>query len=262
MLQTRPATIRQIPDTPRCLGVLGGMGPMAGAQFALRLVQLTPAGCDQEHIPLALRNDPRIPDRSAALMAGGADPLPAMLEGIAALQVAGADCIAIPCNTAHLWFKQLREASKVPLFHIVDAVVQDLQRQGMRGLSVGVLGTPATLACGLYQNALKKAGHPVLVLEDDDFQDCVDAIALVKANEMPAAFTAVSRSIRKLLAAGARAIVLGCTELPLAVPHERRAEFDGVVLTDSIDALAKQVLSVFRPSLRLLDDDRHERIAP
>ena len=63
------------------LGVLGGMGPMAGAAFALRLAALTPADADQQHIPTLLRNDPRIPDRSSAYMAGGENPLPYMVEG-------------------------------------------------------------------------------------------------------------------------------------------------------------------------------------
>lgn len=232
--------------TPRFLGVLGGMGPLAGAQFALRVVQLTPASRDQEHIPLALYNDPRIPDRSAALTASGADPLQAMCSGIVALEIAGADCIAIPCNTAHLWFQQLQASASVPLFHIVDAVVSDLSRHNLHGQRVGILGTPATLACGLYQDALTQAGYQVLVPAPEDFEHCVRAIAQVKANEMEAAFASVAKSIEALVLQGAKAIVLGCTELPLAVPQDRRDRFDAV-LTDSIDALAREVVRVFRP---------------
>lgn len=231
---------------PRCLGVLGGMGPLAGAQFALRLAALTPANKDQEHIPLLLRNDPRIPDRSAALMSGGASPLPSMVRGIAMLEDAGADCIAIPCNTAHLWFPQLRAASRARLLHIVESVVLDLRRQGVEGGAVGVLGTPATLAHGLYQNALIDAGHRVLTPVPGALRDCVEAIAAVKANRLDEAFDAVARSIRALIHGGAQAVVLGCTELPLAMPFQRRDEF-GIVLTDSIDALARHAVELFRP---------------
>jgi len=153
-------------------------------------------------------------------------------------------------------FYQPLSGNEMPRFGGIASMMRLPHAQDAEGLDacfVGVpfdLGTPATLASGLYQGALEKAGHSVLVLEDHDFQDCVDAIALVKANEMAAAFTAVSRCIRKLMAAGARAVTLGCTELPPAVPHHRRDEFE-CVLTDSIDALAKQVVSVFRPSFRI-----------
>lgn len=235
---------------PKCLGVLGGMGPLAGGHFAVRLAQLTPAGCDQEHIPVLLRNDPRIPDRSSALVAGGENPLPAMMRGIAILEDAGADCIAIPCNTAHLWFDQLQAASRVPLLHIAKAVVHDLRREGLLQGKVGILGTRATLQMGLYQRFLDQAGYqPVVPLDEGVLQDCSEAIAAVKANRLEEAFAPAARSIERLARAGVQAVVLGCTELPLAVPPGRRSEF-GVLVTDSIDALARRAVELFRPPER------------
>lgn len=232
---------------PRCLGVLGGMGPLAGAEFAVRVVQLTPATCDQEHIPMLLCNDPRVPDRSTAWMDGGRSPLPAMIRGIATLHDAGADCIAIPCNTAHLWFDQLQAASGARLLHIVEAVVLDLRRQGVDHGPIGILGTRATLETGLYQRYLADAGYePVVPTAPDVLADCAESISAVKAGRVDEAFAPLARAIASLERAGVRAIALGCTELPLALPHVRRAEF-GVVLTDSIDALARQAVEVFQP---------------
>ena len=229
----------------RMLGVLGGMGPLAGASFAYRLAQLTPARTDQEHIPVLLRNDPRIPDRSASRLNGGTDPLPAMLEGMRFLERSGADCIAIPCNTAHLWFDSLQSEVAVPLMHIVECVVEDLHRQGIRGGKIGIMGTPATLELGLYQQYLIQAGYDPVVPSQTEMQaSCVPAISAVKANRVDAAFAPASHGIAALERRGAQAVVLGCTELPLAVPHHRRAEF-GLVLTDSIDALALSVLERF-----------------
>jgi len=169
----------------RCLGVLGGMGPLAAAFFAGRVTQLTPATVDQEHIPVLLHNDPRIPDRSNAMIAGGPDPLPAMQRGIRALNAGGAECIAIPCNTAHLWFDALQGVSGSPLLHIADAVVQDLRRQGIERGRVGILGTPATLRMGLYQRWLAEAGYePLLPGEEELTRWCVAAIAAVKGNRL------------------------------------------------------------------------------
>ena len=232
----------------KTLGVLGGMGPLAGASFAYRLAQLTPARNDQEHIPVLLRNDPRIPDRSASRLGGGTDPLPAMLEGMQFLARSGVDCIAIPCNTAHLWFDALQAEVAVPVMHIVESVVEDLRRQGIHGGKIGIMGTAATLELGLYQRYLIQAGYEPLVPSQTEILDCcIPAINAVKGNRIDAAFFPASLGIAALERRGAQAVVLGCTELPLAVPHHRRAEF-GPALTDSIDALAFSVLERFNAS--------------
>lgn len=227
------------------LGVLGGMGPMAGAVFMARLVALTPATRDQDHVPAVLCNDPRVPDRSAARLGHGPDPLPQMLAGIRLLERAGAQLIAIPCNTAHLWFDQLQAASGVPLLHIVESACDDLVRLGMpggQGRRIGLMGTAATLKLGLYQAPLQARGYGVILPTEDEIKSlCVAAIDLVKANRTDEAFEPAAECIRRLVARGADAVVLGCTELPLAVPHARRAEL-GVPMTDSIDALVRAVL--------------------
>lgn len=221
------------------------MGPLAAAFFAGRVVQLTPAEADQEHIPVLLHNDPRIPDRSSALVGGGDDPLPAMLRGLTALNAGGAQCIAVPCNTAHLWFDALQAGSAAPLLHIVDAVVDDLRRQGLQSGRVGIMGTPATLRMGLYQRCLAEAGFEPLVPTDEEVRRyCVTSIAAVKGNRMEEAFAPAARGIHALQRRGAQAVVLGCTELPLAVPAGRRREaFGELVITDSIDALARSAVA-------------------
>ncbi|PPJ40333.1 aspartate/glutamate racemase family protein, partial [Pseudoxanthomonas sp. KAs_5_3] len=78
-------------------------------------------------------------DRSSAFLGQGPSPLPGMLRGIDTLVAGGADCIAIPCNTAHLLFDELQAASPTRLLHIVEAVVEDLRRQGVTGGKVGIL---------------------------------------------------------------------------------------------------------------------------
>jgi aspartate racemase len=228
------------PNPGGLLGILGGMGPLAGAAFAARLVALTPAERDQDHVPALLCNDPRVPDRSSARLGQGEDPLEAMAAGVRLLERAGAILIAIPCNTAHLWYEQLAARTQVPLLHIIEAVCDDLERLGVRG-PIGLMGTPATLKLGLYQRPLEARGLDVLLPDEEGLALCVQSIAAVKGNRPAEAFEPAAQCIRGLLARGAEAIVLGCTELPLAVPHERRHEF-AAVLTDSIDALAKAAL--------------------
>lgn len=234
------------------LGVLGGMGPLAGATFASRLVQLTPAATDQEHIPVVVCNDPRIPDRSGAYLSGTQDPFPAMARGLRMLEACGAGLIAIPCNTAHLWYEQLVGATKLPVLHIVDSVIADLKRQGVYSGVVGVMGTAATLKLQLYQKELLKAGYEPLLLNEQETHDyCLEPIRLVKQGKVPASFEPAAHGVRLLAQRGAKAVVLGCTELPLAVPHEHRPGLD-VVVTDSIDALALQAIDYIQAGERVV----------
>lgn len=136
------------------LGVLGGMGPLASAVFMKRLTALTAAEVDQQHIPTILWSDPRIPDRTDAMVNGGEDPLPWLMHGASRLKQAGARAIVIPCNSAHLWYDELSEAVRLPILHIVTAVAANLQRLGMLRGRIGLIGTTGTLKLGLYQRQL------------------------------------------------------------------------------------------------------------
>lgn len=225
----------------RVLGVLGGMGPLASAQFMLRLTLLTPALRDQDHIPTILWSDPRVPDRTAARLAGGEDPLPALLRGIGGLEAAGARAIAIPCNTAHGWFEPMQAATGLPILHIVDAAAAELRRLGVPGGRIGVMGTAGTLAMRLYQDRLEALGYECLVPEPAEMDALVTpSIALVKANRLAESHEGAARAARSLAARGARAVVLGCTELPLAAAAGPPLPFP---VADTIDALARAAIA-------------------
>lgn len=228
------------------LGVLGGMGPMASAWFMVRLTALTQAGADQDHIPTILWSDPRVPDRTAHYFGHGADPWPWLEHGLHALRGAGATAIAIPCNTAHLWYERMTGATDLPILHIVESVAHDLARQGVRAGTVGLLGTQATMASGLYQKALARHGYSCIELgAKEQAQWSTPAIARVKANRIEDALAPAVQAARRLQSCGARAVVLGCTELPIALPAAHRSAFQ-VPIVDSIDALAKDCIAWYR----------------
>jgi len=223
----------------RVLGVLGGMGPLASAQFMLRLTLLTPAERDQDHIPAVLWSDPRVPDRTQAKLEAGDDPLPWLLRGVAGLRRAGCSAIAIPCNTAHGWYDAMLAEAGCPILHIVDAAAADLHRQQISPGTIGVMGTAATLAMRLYQNHLGRLGWDCLVPSEDEMQRLVSpAIASVKANCVADAYVPLAEVVRSLATRGARAVVLGCTETPLGIQAGPWQTL-GVPLIDTIDALAR-----------------------
>lgn len=227
------------PSNDRVLGVLGGMGPLASAQFMLRLTLLTPATRDQEHIPTILWSDPRVPDRTKGKLSGGDDPLPWLLRGINGLRQAGCGAIAIPCNTAHGWFEPMVEAAGVPILHIVDAAATDLRRLGVGRGTIGLMGTQATLNMRLYQERLSDQGWDCMTPSQDQMDRLVTpAIALVKANRVADAFAPLAEVVNDLAARGASAVVLGCTEIPLGI-QAGPVEALKAPVVDTIDALAR-----------------------
>ena len=228
--------------TEKVLGVLGGMGPLASAQFMVRLTLLTPASKDQDHIPTILWSDPRVPDRNDVRFGNGPDPLPWLLRGISGLRAAGCGAIAIPCNTAHGWFEPMAQAAGVPILHIVDAAAADLRRIGIIGGTIGLMGTRLTLAMRLFQDRLGAQGWDVIEPEPKQMEHLViPAIALVKANRVADAYRPLIEVANSLASRGANAVVLGCTEIPLGI-QAGPADALHCPVVDTIDALARAAI--------------------
>lgn len=200
------------------LGVLGGMGPLAAADFLAKLAAETPAMRDQDHIPYVAWGVPQIPERPAAILHGGESPLPQMLRGIAALKQAGANVVAIACNTAHYWHDDLVQQGGLPILHIADAVCDMLAEGGITAGKIGLLGTDGTVKAGFFQQRFSARGlECVFSSRVDQDQLVLPAIAAVKANDLPRAHALAVQAITNLLAGGAQAVVLACTETPVAI---------------------------------------------
>ena len=224
------------------LGILGGMGPAASAEFVNRLIAQTPASCDQDHIPFVLWSDPRVPDRSTSLRNKDDLPLSWLLNGIQGLKSAGCNCIVIPCNTAHFWFDEMKKQASwnSKIIHIVDSVVDALQCVNVTNSTIGIIGTQATIELGLYQYKLNKLGWNCITPTKEEMDTLVQpAINLIKANNNEAAQPLIMTVVNRLIDSGAKAVVLGCTELPLAV---KQTEEKGIPLINSIDSLVKSAL--------------------
>jgi aspartate racemase len=201
------------------VGILGGMGPMATADFYLKLVMATPAAIDQEHLQVLVWSDPTIPDRSEALLAHGADPTPALIAGAKLLEQSGAGMLAVPCNTAHAFLKAVEAEVGIPIIHMIEetanyvaALIPDVQ-------CVGLLSTTGTQRAGLYQAWLEQKGITVLSPGADSQENLVmRAIRAVKAGQPSSAVKGgLMMAARELVAAGAQAIIGGCTEIPVGL---------------------------------------------
>ncbi|MDR2451739.1 MAG: amino acid racemase [Candidatus Accumulibacter sp.] len=210
------------PPLSPLIGVLGGMGPLATVDFLHKVVGSTPAGRDQDHVPLVVWNVPQIPDRQQALAGVGESPLPAMLRGIERLNGSGATRIVIPCNTAHLWIDALVAASAAPLIHIVDAAIAAVERRGADAGPIGILATRATLNAKLYQERLDARGLSWLIPADDEIDTLfTPGCYAVKQNHLDRGGALFESAARKLVERGARTLILACTEVPVGLAHIR-----------------------------------------
>jgi aspartate racemase len=233
MTTTEPA---REPARERSLGVLGGMGPAATADFLARLARLTPAARDQDHIATIVYSDPATPDRSDAILGHGESPLPALLKGIDFLNRVGCALIAIPCNTAHHWYRDLAARSAAPVLHIVDATADRL-RSASDIDTVGVMATDGTLRAAIYQDRLGAAGiRTAHLTELGDRNPVMRGIRAMKAGRDDQARDLLHDAGHELVRRGAQALVVGCTDVSAALAGTTSVA--GVEVLDASDCLA------------------------
>ena len=240
-------------SAPFLLGVLGGMGPLATVDFLAKLLAATPADGDADHVPHVTASIPQIPSRVAAILRGGASPLPALLDARDRLRAAGATHFAMPCNTAHHWFDALREGLGAPFLHIADAAVEAVAAEVAAGAPVGVIATEATHAIGLYGDRLARAGYRVVEPSAADNARVVAGIAEVKRGDAAAGGRRFAAVVEALADAGCRAVVLGCTEVPPGL--EAAGVRTAVPAVDPTSALARACVGAWTAS-RVKGTDR------
>ena len=218
------------------LGVLGGMGPAATADFMMKVIRATPANSDQEHIPMVVANLPQVPDRTPSVLANDDRPLAAMQESLHLLDNAGAEFIAIACNTAHFWFDKLAALSRLPILHIADAAAEEILRLSTRPESILILGTEGTQMAGIYPKRFKHFGLSTLTPRADQQAVINEIIRFVKLGDLFAAQILAEKVYEQWSKESPdSAMVLACTELPLAF----EGLSGGVPMVDATESLAK-----------------------
>ncbi|MDI3324236.1 amino acid racemase [Pontibacterium granulatum] len=224
------------------IGVLGGMGPLATVDFVEKIIRQTPAEKDQDHLPLLVHSVPQIPDRTACLMDNQSSPLNALAQGVRTLANAGVGCIAIPCNTAHFWHPDLTAISPVPVLHIAEACGHNLRKDGVE--RVGLLATDGTLKAGFYPQVLAVHGIELVLPEPALQRRVMEGIYSVKSGAIAEGAYVLERCVQALLESGVERVILGCTEIPLALAHIGSACLAAGV--DATEALADACLRWYR----------------
>jgi aspartate racemase len=231
-------------DINKTLGILGGVGTLATAFFVTKLAKLTDAPTDQDHVTYICLNQALVPDRTAYLIGdSNENPKPSMKRGLQLLETSGVDLIAIPCNTSHCFFDELTESVKVPIINMAETTVKRVTERDPNAKKIGVLATTGTVTTGLYQNLAEKYSLEAIVPDEND-QKLIMKIIYddVKAgNERDVDVEGFLSVADRLIAAGADAVIIACTELSV-VKDIYGAAFDGYKFIDAMDVLAEEAI--------------------
>lgn len=227
------------------LGVIGGMGPQATIMFYQRVVDLTAAHSDQEHIETLILSDAKMPDRTAALLSGELGPVEEkLLEDARTLEAWGAAAIAIPCNTSHAFVPWLQAHTQIPILNMIEETADALKALGAK--KVGILGTDGTIRMGLYHAACRARGIEAVFLPPEE-QKLVMSLIYdeIKAGSRgdEAKFARIDAALRAL---GCDRGVLACTELSVYKDWHPLGDF----YLDAMDVLARRSVEVCGYSLQ------------
>jgi aspartate racemase len=205
----------------KTVGVLGGMGPEATAYFFTLLIKNTSASRDADHVPVIVCSLPRIPDRTRAILHGGRSPLPFLVRGVQALARAGADFAVMPCVSAHHFYPELAARSPIPVVHLLVETAAAVRKRFPGIKKIGLLATTGTSRSGIVEEAFRAAGIKLLLPDGRGQQRVMNAIygkrGIKAGMSAGAAREALLAVAADLVRRGARGIVAGCTEVPLAI---------------------------------------------
>ncbi len=205
----------------RIIGILGGMGPEATLNCFAKILENTPANKDQDHLQIIIANNPKIPDRTLAVLEGGPSPLPVLVQGCRSLEKAGADFIIIPCVTAHYYEKPLKQEAKLPVLSILDVVAENINQHYPHIKRIGLMGTSGTIQSGIFQKRLNSDGLEISICPPEmqaRVMEAIYAIKSVRSVQQRKEITAeLAATADYLVKQGAQGIIGGCTEIPLAL---------------------------------------------
>ena len=200
----------------KTIGIIGGMGPLATMDLYKKIILSTEASCDNEHIRVYIDSNAAIPDRTAAILRGGKDPVPEMLSALRNLEKCGADCVIMPCNTAHYFLPRLQAETALPILSMPEITAACCAAR-FPGRRAALLGTRGTLEAKIYDAALEKAGVDFLLPDEGEKDELMRLIYdVVKATKpLEPELEHWHALISGLAERGADFFILAGTELPI-----------------------------------------------
>ena len=215
------------------IGILGGMGTQAGLDFCNKLAMLNRGKIDQEYPLFILYNKSNIPGRpeSIGVQTKSFSALPrkaknitkynkvlkSLLEGCKSLEKSGCRFIVIPCNTAHYWYEDLKRKIKIPIINMPKEVFLHTRKICKKGSKIGLLATEGTLRTKIYEKLFKNKYRLITPSNNLQIKSVNKTIKNVKMGNIKLAEKSIKPAIDYLIKNNCKKIILGCTELPIAI---------------------------------------------
>jgi aspartate racemase len=198
------------------IGILGGMGTQAGLDFCNKLAKLNKGKTDQQYPLFVLYNKSNIPGRPENLHKYN-KVLKSLLAGCKFLEKSKCRFIVIPCNTAHYWFDDLQKKTKIPIISMPKEVYAHSIKTCKKNSKIGILATEGTLKTGVYNKFFDKKFKLINPSKSIQKNNVNKAIKFVKMGKIKEAEKAVRPAVNALIKMKCNKIILGCTELPIAI---------------------------------------------
>lgn len=222
------------------VGILGGMGPQATVDLMTKIIALTPAKTEKDHVRMLVDCNPKVADRVAAIRGEGQDPTPELVAMARGLVSQGAGLLAIACNTAHYFYPAIAASVPVPVLNLMELTAERVaaRRPGVR--AVGLLATGSTIKTGLYHRQFEALGITVITPDEADIPRFMSLVTGVKVGkDGPEARAAMAAMARELLERGAELVIAGCTEVPLLL-----TDGPGMPVLDPTTVLAERIVQI------------------
>jgi aspartate racemase len=225
----------------KIVGVLGGMGPDATVDLMARVISATPAEDDIDHIHMIVDNNPKVPSRINALVEGtGQSPAAELVKMAKRLETAGADFLAMPCNTAHFYYGDIVEAVNIPVINMIDSVVQTVSNSDIKIKSVGMLASTAVQITKLYEKGFAKESIKASFPSANAQKNMMAFIKCIKANNIRKTdISLLNECIEEFKEQGITCIVIACTELSVIA---KQLETD-LPIFDASQILANEIVN-------------------
>ena len=198
------------------IGILGGMGTQAGLDFCNKLAKLNKGKIDQKYPIFILYNKSNVPGRPENIHKYN-KVLKSLIEGCMLLQKSKCKFIVMPCNTAHYWYNDLQKKIKTPIISMPKAVYLHAKKKCKKNTKIGILATEGTLKTGVYNKFFDKDFHLVSPTKSLQVNSINKAIKFVKMGKINEAEKAIRPAVNYLIKIDCKKIILGCTELPMAI---------------------------------------------
>lgn len=225
------------------IGILGGMGPEATVELMRRIIAATPAHDDVDHIQMIVDNNPKVPSRIKALIdKTGESPSAELVAMGRRLEIAGADGLAIACNTAHFYANDIKQSVKIPLINMIESTASTVVNRVKASSSIGLLASTAVVDLGLYSQALSRSNLKTIIPKEQS--ELLEIIKAVKRGDTSEQIRLNFYSIAEnLLNSGASFLIIACTELSIISDKI----MDRLPVIDALDVLTNEIINFCKP---------------